>query len=58
MSRGRPRTGKNRVIKIRCSRETLISWRQWAAYFENYEEALAYLLRKAVELRLEPPKPL
>jgi len=45
---------KWKVIYIRCSPQTFYSWREWAARFDSYEEALRFLLEKARELGLKP----
>jgi hypothetical protein len=35
------------VLRIRCSRETLVAFRRYAAEFRDYEEALISLLERA-----------
>jgi hypothetical protein len=39
--------GKECRLVIRCSRETLVAFKRYAAEFKDYEEALISLLERA-----------
>jgi len=43
------RERKREVLRIRCTRETLVRFKRYAAHFKNYEEALKSLLNRAGE---------
>jgi hypothetical protein len=42
-----PREPKDTVLQIRCSRRVKVAFKQYAAQFRDYEEALISLLERA-----------
>jgi len=48
---------KDRKLVVRCSEDTLVRFKRFAAEFEDYEAALRYLLEEAERLGLALRKP-